>query len=139
MKLVSHQRITLLKNTQASAASVFFMGVFFSPDQAEFFSSQFFLLFLSHQTGSVLNFTDRASNLNLFGQSVFGLNNSPLRTDRRASGNKGLAIAGVPSFADTFVQGGSLFLRMKFSAKTHRHRKPLKRYWKPSDNSVNIK
>ena len=41
MKLVSHQRITLLKNTQASAASVFFMGVFFSPDQAEFFSSQF--------------------------------------------------------------------------------------------------
>jgi hypothetical protein len=38
-------------------------------------------------------------------------------TDRRAAGNKGFAIAGVPCFADTFVQSGSLVLRMKFSAK----------------------
>ena len=42
--------------------------------------------------------------------------------------NKGFAIAGVPCFADTFVQGGSSVLRMKFSAKTPRHRKPQKRY-----------
>jgi len=42
--------------------------------------------------------------------------------------NKGFAIAGVPCFADTFVQGGSSVLRMKFSAKTPRHRKPPKRY-----------
>jgi hypothetical protein len=41
--------------------------------------------------------------------------------------NKGFAIAGVPCFADTFVQGGSSVLRMKFSAKTPRHRKPPKR------------
>ncbi len=34
---------------------------------------------------------------------------------------------GVPCFADTFVQGGSSVLRMKFSAKTPRHRKPPKR------------
>jgi hypothetical protein len=32
----------------------------------------------------------------------------------------------VPCFADTFVQGGSSVLRMKFSAKTPRHRKPPK-------------
>lgn len=42
--------------------------------------------------------------------------------------NKGFAIAGVPFFADTFVQGGSSVLRMKFSAKNPRHRKPPKRY-----------
>ena len=45
-----------------------------------------------------------------------------------AAGNKGFAIAGVPCFADTFVQDGSSVLRMKFSAKTPRHRKPPKRY-----------
>lgn len=45
----------------------------------------------------------------------------------KAAANKGFAIAGVPCFADTFVQGGSLVLRMKCSAKTPRHRKPPKR------------
>lgn len=43
---------------------------------------------------------------------------------RITAANKGFAIAGVPCFADTFVQGGSSVLRMKFSAKTPRHRKP---------------
>ncbi len=38
----------------------------------------------------------------------------------------GFTIAGVPCFADTLVQGGSSVLRMKFSAKTPRHRKPPK-------------
>jgi hypothetical protein len=47
---------------------------------------------------------------------------------RRAAGNNGFAIAGVPCFADTFVQGGSSVLRMKFSAKTPHHRKPPNRY-----------
>ncbi len=46
----------------------------------------------------------------------------------RAAANMGFAIAGVPCFADTLVQGGSSVLRMKFSAKTPRHRKPPKRY-----------
>ena len=45
----------------------------------------------------------------------------------KTAANKGFAIAGVPCFADTFVQGGSSVLRMKFSAKTPRHRKPPKR------------
>ena len=40
----------------------------------------------------------------------------------------GFAIAGVSFFADTFVQGGSSVLRIKFSAKTPRHRKPPNRY-----------
>ena len=50
-----------------------------------------------------------------------------LRTDSKAAANSGFAIAGVPCFADSFVQGGSSVLRMKFSAKTPRHRKPPKR------------
>ncbi len=50
-----------------------------------------------------------------------------LTDDRRATDNKGFAIAGVSCFADTFVQGGSSVLRMKFSAKTPRHRKPPNR------------
>jgi hypothetical protein len=48
--------------------------------------------------------------------------------NKRAAGNKGFAIAGVPCFADTVVQGGSSVLRIKFSAKTPCHRKPPKRY-----------
>jgi hypothetical protein len=50
-----------------------------------------------------------------------------LRTDSTAAGNKGFAIAGVPCFADTFVQGGNSILRMKFSAKTPRHQTPPNR------------
>lgn len=44
--------------------------------------------------------------------------------------NKGFAIAGVPCFADTFIQGGSSVLRMKFSANKPRHRKPPNRSFK---------
>ena len=40
---------------------------------------------------------------------------------------KGFSIADILFFADTFVQGGSSFLRMKFSANNPSHRKPLKR------------
>jgi len=50
------------------------------------------------------------------------------RTKDTAAHNKGFAIAGVPCFADTFVQGGSSVLRMKFSAKTPRLRKAANRY-----------
>ena len=49
------------------------------------------------------------------------------RQTRKAADNKGFAIAGVPCFADSLVQGGSSVLRMKFSAKTPCHRKPPKR------------
>jgi len=55
------------------------------------------------------------------------LGRSPLRGENKAAANMGFAIAGVPCFADTFVQGGSSVLRMKFSAKIPRHRKPPKR------------
>jgi hypothetical protein len=47
--------------------------------------------------------------------------------ESKAAANKGFAIAGVPCFADTFMQAGSSVLRMKFSANKPRHRKPPKR------------
>ena len=56
----------------------------------------------------------------------FELTNSERRIAHAA--NKGFAIAGVLCFADTFVQGGSSVLQIKFSAKTPRHRNPPKRY-----------
>jgi hypothetical protein len=49
-------------------------------------------------------------------------------TVRLTAANMGFAIAGVTCFVDTSVQGGSSVLRMKFSAKTPRHRKPQNRY-----------
>jgi len=49
------------------------------------------------------------------------------QTEARTA-NSGFAIAGVLCFADTFVQGVSSVLRMKFSAKRPRHRKPPKRF-----------
>lgn len=45
----------------------------------------------------------------------------------KTSANMGFAIAGVPCFADIFVQGASSVLRMKFIAKTPRNRKRSKR------------
>ena len=51
-----------------------------------------------------------------------------MRKNRNTAGNKGYAIAGVPCFADTFVQGGSSVLRTNFSAKTPHHRKPPNRW-----------
>ena len=51
-----------------------------------------------------------------------------LTDDRRTADNKGFAIAVVPCFAGTFVQGGSSVLRMKVGAKTPRHSKPPRRY-----------
>ena len=51
-----------------------------------------------------------------------------MRTEKNTAANKGFAIAGVPCFADTFVQVGSSVLRIKFSGKNPRHRKPPKRW-----------
>ena len=53
---------------------------------------------------------------------------------KQRTANKGFAIAGVPCFADTFVQGENSVLRMKFTAKTPRHRKPPKRCKQPLTN-----
>jgi hypothetical protein len=69
--------------------------------------------------------TDRCAN--------FGLTNFERAAAQTT--NKGFGIAGaLPKqvrdrlcFADTFVEGESSVLQMKFSAKTPRHRNPPKR------------
>lgn len=48
-------------------------------------------------------------------------------TEKKPAANKGLAIAGMVCFAESLVLGGSVVLRIKFGAKTPRHRKPLER------------
>ena len=111
------QKNTLLKNAQANATSNFFKRVFFSPTQEEFFPPLFFLFFFRHRTGLVLNSTDSASNVNLLGQCACKLDISPLRTDRRASGNSGFKKLAVQwlnqvQFSNgTFVVADSLVLR----------------------------
>ena len=58
-----------------------------------------------------------ATNAYCYGQSAYNTWADRLRTDSRAAANKGFAIAGVPCFADTFVQGGSSVLRTKLMLK----------------------
>jgi hypothetical protein len=104
-----------------------FKRVFFSPTQEEFFANTTFLKNLfSQRTVIWRNRTDTVSKANHFRQSVCKFDTTHPRTDRRATANKMLCNSGVSCFADTFVQGGSSVLRMKFSAKTPRHRKPPK-------------
>jgi len=54
--------------------------------------------------------------VNRFGQSVCSQDENHMEERIEYAYNKGFTIAGVPCFADTFVQDGSSVLRMKFSA-----------------------
>ena len=85
------QKNTLLKNPQANAKGNFFKRVFFSPPQEEiqiiFFPSLRFFNYLFFQR-TLLTWTDIASNVNRFGQSVCGHRSESLRGKSRAAGNK---------------------------------------------------
>lgn len=71
--------------------------------------------------------TNEMEKFNQYGQSAYGPVTENFRDVCITAANKGFTIAGVTCFADTFVQSGSSALRMKFSAKTLRHRKPPNR------------
>lgn len=113
------QKNTLLKNAQANAESIFFKRVFFSPPQEKLKIKKFPALQKNktscHRT--VHNWSASASNINHFGQSVSKLDTTHLRTDRRATDNKGfkkLAVQWlnqVQFFNQTFVQVDSFVLR----------------------------
>ena len=49
----------------------------------------------------------------------------------KPAANSTFAIAGVTTFEDTFVQGGSAVIRMSIGAKNPRHRKSTNRYRQP--------
>jgi hypothetical protein len=121
------QKNTLLKNAQANAASNFFKRVFFSPTQEEFFPPLFFLFFFCHRTGSVLNLTDSASNVNLFGQSACKLDTSPPQTDRRASGNSGFKKLAVQWLIEHSTSHQNLCWLDSFVLRNRQLLKPTKR------------
>ncbi len=77
----------------------------------------FLQIYFSHRTGLVGNRTDGASNVNCFGQSVFGLEILALREKRTASANstyKKLAVQWLNEalcFVSSSVVADSLVLR----------------------------
>jgi hypothetical protein len=90
MRKALTQKNTLLKNAQANAESIFFKRVFFSQAQEEiqiiFFPTLRFFnyLFFLH---TMLNWSDKASIVDKFEQSICKLDTIHLRADRRASAN----------------------------------------------------
>jgi hypothetical protein len=118
------QKNTLLKNAQGNAQSNFFKRVFFSPTQEEFFPP---LFFFRHRKGFGLNWTDSASNVNLFGQSASKLDTSTLRTDRRASGNSGFKKLAVQWLNEHLCFVSSSVLADSFVLRNRQLLKPTKR------------
>ncbi len=128
MRKAHTQKNTLLKNTQANAACNFFKRVFFSPTQEEFFPPRFFLFFFRYRTDLVHNWTDSASNVNLFGQSACKLNTSTLRTDRRASGNSGFKKLAVQCLNQVQFSNQTFALADSFVLRNRQLLKPAKRW-----------
>jgi hypothetical protein len=121
MKRESHpQKNTLLKNAASHPRSHFFKRVFFFPTQEEFFPSLFFLSYFPPPHGLPANPTSCASNVNFFGQSVCNLDTTPLRTDRRASGNSTYKKLAVQCSADSLVVNQTLVLRINICGE-NRH------------------
>jgi hypothetical protein len=125
------QKNTLLKNADANAKGNFFKRVFFSSTQEEFFPPLFFLFFFRQCTGSALNWTDSASNVNLLGQSARKLDTTPLRTDRRASGNSGFKKLAVQWLNEHLCFVSSSVLANSFVLRNRQLLKPAKRYKQP--------
>jgi len=113
------QKNTLLKNAQANATSNFFKRVFFSSTQEKLKNKKSPTL-QKNKTSfqrTILTLTDTSLHVNRFGQSALKCDTSPLRTDRRASGNSTYPKGGVSCFANTFMRAESSLLRMKILEK----------------------
>ena len=111
----THKKNTLLKAAEGNAATKAFKRVFFSPPKNPPFL--FLQIYFAHRTGSVLNRTDSASNVNRFGQSVCGLDTSILWTERRASANSTYKKLAFQFSAETFVVNQTLILRINIWGK----------------------
>lgn len=134
---VQAQKNTLLKNAKANAIGNFFKRVFFSPIQEEFFSPLFYLFFFRHSMGSVLNWTDSASNVNLFGQSACKLDTSTLWTDRRASGNSGFKKLAVQWLNEYSTSHQHLWWLDSFVLRNRQLLKPAARYGQGKQSKTN--
>ena len=112
---------TLLQAAQGNAETKACKRVFFSATQENFFSSLPFLMNLFSPThGQTANPTSCASNVNRYlDRFVLTLDSNHHRTDRRASGNKGLAKVAVQlliehlCFVSSAVLADSFVLRIR--------------------------
>jgi len=76
---------------------------------------------------TVLIETNTALNINLFGQSVCGLDTSPLWTDRRASGNSGFKKLAVQWLIEHSTSHQHLWWLDSFVLRNRQLLKPTKR------------
>jgi hypothetical protein len=124
------QKNTLLKNAQANATNNFFKRVFFSPSQEEiqiiFFPSLRFFNYLFFQR-TVLNWTDTASIVGNFGQSVCKLDTTHLRTERRATDNSGFKKLAVQWLIEHSTSHQHLWWLDSFVLRNRQLLKPAKR------------
>ena len=127
MRKAIPQKNTLLKNAQGNATSIFFKRVFFSPTQRRIFSTPLFFVFFSPPHGLTASTTSCASNVNLLGQNACKLDTSPLRTDRRASGNSGFKKLAVQWLIEHLCFVSSSVLADSFVLRNRQLLKPTRR------------
>ena len=122
---------TLLKKRTSQRFKQFFLReYFFSTPRRNskiFFPSLRFFNYLFSQR-TELNRTDSASNINRFGQSVSKLDTTTLRTDRRATDNKGFVKLGVQWLIEQLCFVSSSVLADSFVLRIPQLHKPPKRY-----------
>ncbi|MDP2414815.1 hypothetical protein [Daejeonella sp.] len=131
MKVEAHaQKNTLLKTAASQPTTKVFKRVFFSPTQEEiqiiFFPTLRCFNFFSNRT--VRNWTDSASILGGFGQSVSKLDTTHLQTDRRATDNKGFKKLGVQWLIKHLCFVSSSVVADSFVLRNPQLLKPPKRY-----------
>ncbi len=120
---------TLLKNAKANAASIFFKRVFFTPPRQEFyFFSPSLRCFSFFCQRTVYNWTDIASNLKHLAQGLNKLDTSPLRADRRASGNSGFKKLAVQWLNEVQFSNQTFVVEDSFVLRNRQLLKPAKRY-----------
>jgi len=125
-----HTKNTLLQFAQGNRTNQKLQESIFSPSQEKLKNKKSPSLQKNktsfHRTMQTL--TDTALNVNRFGQSVCGLDTSPLRTDRRASGNSGFKKLAVQWLIEHFCFVSSSVLADSFVLRNRQLLKPAKRY-----------
>ncbi|NBV09635.1 MAG: hypothetical protein EBS09_11105 [Flavobacteriia bacterium] len=123
------QKNTLLKTATNQPTTKVFKRVFFSPTQEEiqiiFSPTLRCFNFISIRT--VRNMTDSASNVNHFLDSVCKLDTTHLRTDRRATDNKGFKKLAVQWLNEHLCFVSSVVLADSFVLRNRQLLKPPKR------------
>jgi len=121
------KKYTLKNRTMSTLKPKFLREYFFSHARRIFSLPSFLKNLLPPTHGLIRNPTLTVFEVNRSVDSVCRLDTTPLRTDRRASGNKVLPKAGLNGFDWAFVQGSTFVLRLNFCAKNPRLRQYPKR------------